>query len=134
MDDPIKIEDSPASPTGAGAAAPDNGLTGEDVLKAADLALYDAKSRSQRGERVRPACSRSGPPRARARPQAALSRELEVQYQLLKDAAMNETVGYEALFAGITPNAVMSAPPCSSPLRRRRGRSWRSVPQVRAKR
>ena len=105
MDDPIGIEGQVQPlPIGASvgvAFAPDNGLTGEDVLKAADLALYDAKSRGRSGASVFDPGMQQEVQDRRALEldlRAALSRgELEVQYQPLKDAATTETVGYEAL-------------------------------------
>ena len=105
MDDPIEI-DGQVQPLPIGASvgvafAPDNGLTGEDVLKAADLALYDAKSRGRSGASVFDPGMQQEVQDRRALEldlRAALSRgELEVQYQPLKDAATTETVGYEAL-------------------------------------
>ena len=105
MDDPIAIEGQMQPlPIGASvgvAFAPDNGLTGEDVLKAADLALYDAKSRGRSGASVFDPGMQKEVQDRRALEldlRAALSRgELEVQYQPLKDAETTETVGYEAL-------------------------------------
>ena len=103
MDEPITV-DGQELPLGASvgvAFAPDNGLSGEEVLKAADLALYDAKSRGRRGTSLFDPTMQLEAHERRTMEldlRAALGNgELEVHYQPLLQAETTEIVGYEAL-------------------------------------
>ena len=103
MDQPIVIEGQ-VMPIGASvgvAFAPDNGLEGEDVLRAADLALYDAKSRGRRGASVFDPAMQTEVQDRRSMEldlRAALARrELELHYQPLMELETGEVAGYEAL-------------------------------------
>ena len=103
MDAPVEIGDL-MLPVGASvgiAFAPDNGDTGEDVLRAADVALYDAKAKGRRGASLfDPAMQEQVQARRLMELdlRAALTRgELQLHYQPLLDVQTGETVAYEAL-------------------------------------
>ena len=124
MDEPVVVEGQPQPlPLGASvgvAFAPDNGLTGEEVLKAADLALYDAKARGRRGASVFDPGMQEEVQNRRALEldlRAALSRgQLELHYQPLKDAQTTDTVGYEALLRWHHPERGMVSPATFIPI------------------
>lgn len=102
------------------AFAPDNGLTGEDVLQAADLALYDAKARGRRGASLfNPAMQEQVQERRSMELdlRAALRRgELAVHYQPLLDAKTGDTAGYEALLRWQHPERGMIPPDVFIPI------------------
>lgn len=98
------VRDEAILPCGASvgiAIAPEHGRTGETVLRAADIALYEAKSRG-RGTSVlfHPRLLHEVQEQRELEMdlRGALERgELEVWYQPLLDIASRRTVGYEAL-------------------------------------
>ncbi len=124
MDEPVRVAGhSRPLPIGASvgvAFAPDNGRTGEEVLKAADMALYDAKARGRSGASVfDPGMQQEVQSRRELELdlRAALSRgQLEVQYQPLKDAVTTDTVGYEALLRWHHPERGMVSPATFIPI------------------
>ncbi len=83
------------------AFAPEDGQTGEDLLRAADLAMYDAKSRGRRGISVFNADMQVQMHERRTLEldlRAAIVRgELVLHYQPLLDINTGVTAGYEAL-------------------------------------
>jgi diguanylate cyclase (GGDEF)-like protein/PAS domain S-box-containing protein len=83
------------------AFAPDDGKTGEELLRAADLAMYDAKSRGRRGISIFDCEMQVQMQERRALEldlRAAIVRgELELHYQPLLDIERGVTAGYEAL-------------------------------------
>jgi diguanylate cyclase (GGDEF)-like protein/PAS domain S-box-containing protein len=83
------------------AFAPEDGETGEELLRAADLAMYDAKSRGRRGVSVfDPEMQQQMQERRMLELdlRAAIVRgELELHYQPLLDISTGVTAGYEAL-------------------------------------
>jgi diguanylate cyclase (GGDEF)-like protein/PAS domain S-box-containing protein len=83
------------------AFAPEDGRTGEELLRAADLAMYDAKSRGRRGISVFDAEMQIQMQERRTLEldlRAAIVRgELELHYQPLLDINTGVTAGYEAL-------------------------------------
>jgi diguanylate cyclase (GGDEF)-like protein/PAS domain S-box-containing protein len=83
------------------AFAPDDARTAEELLRAADLAMYDAKSRGRRGISVFDADMQVQMQDRRALEldlRAAIVRgELELHYQPLLDITNGITAGYEAL-------------------------------------
>ncbi|MBV1688075.1 EAL domain-containing protein [Novosphingobium sp. G106] len=96
--------DGQIMPIGAsiGAAfAPDDADTGDELLRAADLAMYDAKSRGRRGISVFDAAMQIQMQERRTLEldlRAAIVRgELELHYQPLLDINTGVTAGYEAL-------------------------------------
>ncbi|WP_160485253.1 putative bifunctional diguanylate cyclase/phosphodiesterase [Aurantiacibacter rhizosphaerae] len=116
MDKPIVI-DGQEMPIGASvgiAFAPDNGTDGEDVLRAADLALYDAKARGRRGASVFDPAMQTEVQERRAMEldlRVALSRrELELHYQPLLDLQSGEVAGYEALLRWYHPTRGQVSP------------------------
>ncbi|ANU07464.1 putative bifunctional diguanylate cyclase/phosphodiesterase [Paraurantiacibacter namhicola] len=103
MDEPIDV-DGQLLPIGASvgvAFGPDNGTEGDEVLRAADLALYDAKSRGRRGASVFDPAMQDEVQDRRSMEldlRAALTRgELELHYQPLLDVESGDIAGYEAL-------------------------------------
>lgn len=103
MDDPISIDDQ-IMQVGASvgiAFAPDNGIDAKTVLQAADLALYDAKSKGRRGASLfDPVMQAEAHDRRRLELdlRAALTRkEFEVHYQPLIGVETGAIEGYEAL-------------------------------------
>lgn len=122
MDEPITI-DGEKLPLGASvgvAFAPDNGLSGEEVLKAADLALYDAKSRGRRGASLFDPTMQLEAQERRTMEldlRAALTNgELEVHYQPLLQAETTEIVGYEALLRWNHPEKGLISPAVFIPI------------------
>jgi diguanylate cyclase (GGDEF)-like protein/PAS domain S-box-containing protein len=83
------------------AFAPDDGRTGDDLLRAADLAMYDAKARGRRGISVFDADMQHQMQERRVLEldlRAAIARgQLELHYQPLLDIETGITAGYEAL-------------------------------------
>jgi diguanylate cyclase (GGDEF)-like protein/PAS domain S-box-containing protein len=83
------------------AFAPDDGRTGDDLLRAADLAMYDAKARGRRGISVFDAEMQYQMQERRTLEldlRAAIARgQLELHYQPLLDIETGLTAGYEAL-------------------------------------
>ncbi|HKT85545.1 MAG TPA: EAL domain-containing protein [Novosphingobium sp.] len=100
---PIEI-DGQAMPVGAsiGAAfAPENGETADELLRAADLAMYEAKLRGRNGVSAFRDVMREQMQERRDLAiglRHAMARdELELHYQPLVDISTGETSGYEAL-------------------------------------
>lgn len=83
------------------AFAPHDGNTGEELLRAADLAMYDAKSRGRRGISIFDQAMQAQVKDRRALEldlRAAIARqELDLHYQPLVDLKTGATIGYEAL-------------------------------------
>jgi len=103
MNQPVDVEGQKA-PVGASvgiAFAPDDGTTCEEVIYAADLALYDAKSRGRKAASVfEPRMHDEVQERHQLELElrdALTNGELEVHYQPLVDTQSVQTVGYEAL-------------------------------------
>ncbi len=103
IDRPIEVEGK-LMPLGASigiAFAPHDGSCGDDLLRAADLAMYDAKSRGRQGISVFESAMQSQALERRALEfdlRAAIAREeLELHYQPQLDVKSGDTVGYEAL-------------------------------------
>ena len=103
MKRPVNIEGQKA-PVGASvgiAFAPFDGATSEEVIYAADLALYDAKSRGRKAASVfEPRMHDEVQERHQLEMElrdALTNGELELHYQPLVDTQSMETVGYEAL-------------------------------------
>ncbi len=122
MDEAI-MHDGQQLPLGASvgvAFAPDNGLTGEDVLQAADLALYDAKARGRRGASLFDPAMQEQVQERRSMEldlRAALKRgELAVYYQPLLDAKTGNTAGYEALLRWQHPERGLIPPDVFIPI------------------
>ncbi len=112
----IEINDQ-AMPIGAsiGAAfAPHDGKTGDELLRAADLAMYDAKSRGRRGISVFDAEMQVQMQERRSLEldlRVAIGRgELELQYQPLFDIVAGTTAGYEALLRWNHPSRGLISP------------------------
>lgn len=103
MDQPIEIggQHLPLGASVGVAFAPDNGLDGDAVMRAADLALYDAKAKGRRGASLfDPAMQEQVQMRRELELdlRAAIQRgELALHYQPLLDVPTGEIVGYEAL-------------------------------------
>ncbi len=122
MDEPImhKGQQLPLGASVGVAFAPDNGLTGEDVLQAADLALYDAKARGRRGASLFDPAMQEQVQERRSMEldlRAALRRgELAVHYQPLLDAQSGNTAGYEALLRWQHPERGMIPPDVFIPI------------------
>lgn len=100
---PIEI-DGQSMPVGAsiGAAfAPENGETADELLRAADLAMYEAKLRGRNGVSTFSAALRDQMQERRdlaiGLRHAIAGNELELHYQPLVDISTGETSGYEAL-------------------------------------
>ena len=116
MDEPMEV-DGRRIPIGASvgvAYAPDNGKTGDDLLRAADLALYDAKAKGRRGASLfDPGMQRLVQDRRNLELElrAALGRgELVLHYQPLMDAETGLIAGYEALLRWNHPERGMVSP------------------------
>lgn len=122
MDEPVMINGQKFS-IGASvgvAFAPDNGLTGAEVLRAADLALYDAKARGRHGASLfDPAMQKQVLERRELELdlRAALTRgELQLHYQPLLDTNTSEIAGYEALLRWNHPARGMIPPDTFIPI------------------
>jgi diguanylate cyclase (GGDEF)-like protein/PAS domain S-box-containing protein len=102
------------------AFAPHDGKTGEDLLRAADLAMYDAKSRGRRGISVFDAEMQVQMQERRALEldlRAAIVRgELELHYQPLLDIDAGVTAGYEALLRWNHPTRGLVSPDVFIPI------------------
>ncbi|WP_324739754.1 EAL domain-containing protein [Tsuneonella sp. CC-YZS046] len=103
MDEPLEIagQHLPIGASVGVALAPDNGRDGGEVLRAADLALYDAKSKGRRGASLfDPAMQEQAQFRRDLELdlRAAITRgEMQLHYQPLMDVQSGEIAGYEAL-------------------------------------
>lgn len=113
---PIEI-DGRAMPIGAsiGAAfAPENGETGDELLRAADLAMYEAKLRGRNGVSTFSASMREQMQERRdlaiGLRNAMVHNELELHYQPLVDLSTGETSGYEALLRWNHPQKGLLGP------------------------
>lgn len=122
MDEPLELPEGKIQ-IGASvgvAFAPDNGLNGEEVLSAADLALYDAKARGRHGASLFDAAMQQEVLDRRTLEldlRAALSRgQLVVHYQPLLDAMDTRIVGYEALLRWQHPVRGLVAPDVFIPI------------------
>ncbi|WP_181815713.1 putative bifunctional diguanylate cyclase/phosphodiesterase [Alteripontixanthobacter maritimus] len=122
MDDPVEAEGQ-SLPIGASigvAFAPENGLDGDTVLRAADLALYDAKAKGRRGVSLFDPDMQEEMQDRRTLEldlRAALGRgELELFYQPLVSAIDSVTVGYEALLRWNHPTRGQVSPAVFIPI------------------
>ena len=122
MDEPVELDETKMT-IGASvgvAFAPDNGDTGEEVLSAADMALYDAKSRGRRGASLFDPAMQEEVQERRSLEldmRNALSRgELVLYYQPLLDAQDTHVVGYEALLRWQHPTRGMISPEVFVPI------------------
>ena len=103
MDEPLEIagQHLPIGASVGVAYAPDNGQDGGEVLRAADLALYDAKSKGRRAASLfDPAMQEQAQFRRELELdlRAAIARgEMQLHYQPLMDVQSGEIAGYEAL-------------------------------------
>ncbi|HEX8056315.1 MAG TPA: diguanylate cyclase, partial [Novosphingobium sp.] len=102
------------------AFAPDDGRTGDELLRAADLAMYDAKSRGRRGVSVFDAEMQQQMLERRQLEldlRAAIVRgELVLHYQPLLDIERGVTAGYEALLRWNHPERGMVSPDVFIPI------------------
>ena len=113
---PIEVDDQ-AMPIGASigvAFAPDDGRTGDELLRAADLAMYDAKLRGRNGvatfdEKLREQMQERRDLAVGLR-SAIFRGELELHYQPLVDITTRETKGYEALLRWNHPQKGLVSP------------------------
>jgi diguanylate cyclase (GGDEF)-like protein/PAS domain S-box-containing protein len=115
--------DGQVMPLGASvgvAFAPHDGENGEELLRAADLAMYDAKSRGRRGISVFDAEMQVQMQERRTLEldlRAAIARgELELHYQPLLDINRGVTVGYEALLRWNHPVRGLVSPDAFIPI------------------
>jgi diguanylate cyclase (GGDEF)-like protein/PAS domain S-box-containing protein len=102
------------------AFAPHDGRTGDELLRAADLAMYDAKARGRRGISVFDAEMQVQMQERRELEldlRAAIVRsELELHYQPLLDITNGVTAGFEALLRWNHPTRGMVAPDVFIPI------------------
>lgn len=113
---PIEI-DGRGMPMGASigvAFAPENGETGEELVRAADLAMYEAKLSGRNGISTFRASMREQMQERRdlaiGLRNAILQSELELHYQPLVDLSTGETSGYEALLRWNHPQRGLLSP------------------------
>lgn len=122
MDDPISVDGQMLQiGTSIGIAfAPANGNDGKALLQAADLALYDAKSKGRKGASLfDPVMQAEAHERRRLELdlRAALARhEFEVQYQPLIGIESGEIEGYEALLRWNHPTKGLVPPSTFIPI------------------
>ncbi|MEP2234417.1 MAG: EAL domain-containing protein [Alteripontixanthobacter sp.] len=102
------------------AFAPDNGANGEELLSAADLALYDAKARGRHGASLFDPAMQQEVLERRALEldlrEALARRELVLLYQPLLDAQSTQIVGYEALLRWEHPERGLVSPEIFVPI------------------
>jgi diguanylate cyclase (GGDEF)-like protein len=102
------------------AFAPHDGRTGDELLRAADLAMYDAKARGRRGISVFDAGMQVQMQERRELEldlRAAIVRgELELHYQPLLDIPSGVTAGFEALLRWKHPTRGMVSPDVFIPI------------------
>ncbi|MFA7603078.1 MAG: EAL domain-containing protein [Novosphingobium sp.] len=102
------------------AFAPEDGRTGDELLRAADLAMYDAKARGRRGVSVFDAEMQLQMQQRRALEldlRAAIVRgELELHYQPLLDIDSGATAGFEALLRWNHPTRGLISPETFIPI------------------
>jgi diguanylate cyclase (GGDEF)-like protein/PAS domain S-box-containing protein len=124
---PMEIEGQKMSVGGSiGAAfAPENGETAEELLRAADLAMYEVKLRGRKGISLFDNVMREQMQERRdlsiGLRSAILNKELELHYQPLIDVASGETSGYEALLRWRHPQRGLLGPATFIPIAEENG-------------
>lgn len=107
------------------AFAPENGETAEELLRAADLAMYEAKLRGRKGISLFDEAMREQMQDRRELAiglrSAIVDAELELHYQPLIDISSGETSGYEALVRWRHPQRGLLGPDTFIPIAEENG-------------